>query len=340
LKSGANSVLGARFGGFVSGVLLVLLAALSAWASDKDAKGCAAQHYRIVAIPIRPYHVNDVGAVAGVTQEHRAALWTKDAKVTAIALPEGFHHAEAVDVNRRGQVLGTASTSNGARRQSFVYETGQFTTVQGDGAKANAINAAGELAGEAKLAGSTTTGPVLWKQGKAVSLGACCGGRAIALNDAGEVVGEVYDKQGRYQAFTWDGKSGLKVIGPSDTYSTAAAVNSRGHVVVYAFTEGSWLYQDGELTRMELSKRWPSQPRAINGCDVVVGGFGSNSDESEAFLWDAKGGFRNLNDLVPKNTGWKLEVASSINENGEIAGWGDHNGEDDAGFLLIPDLQQ
>jgi probable HAF family extracellular repeat protein len=321
------------------GTILVvsLLIAGVAGQPRETPKGCASAHYRIVAIPLRPYHVNDAGAIAGMTEQHRAALWTEKDGLKIADLPQGFHHAEGVDVNLNGQLLGTASTADGSRRQSFLYEGGKVTLLPGDGARANAINAAGELAGEAKLAGST--GPVLWRQGKALSLGACCGGRATGLNDHGEVVGEAYDKQGRYQAFVWTEKAGLRVIGPADTYSAAATVNQRGDVIVYAFTNGSWLYRDGIPTKMELSKRWPSQPRGMNACGVVVGSFGANSDESEAFLWDDKSGFRNLNDLVAMNSGWKLEVASSINERGEIAGWGDHGGDDDAGFLLIPETQ-
>jgi uncharacterized membrane protein len=292
-----------------------------------------------VAIPLRPYHVSDLGAVAGMTEEHHAALWTEKDGLKKIDLPTGFHHAEAADVNSRGELLGTASTADGGRRQSFTWVAGELTLIAGEGAKAAAINANGDLAGEAKVAGSASTAPVLWKQGKPVGLGACCGGRATALNDSEAVAGEAYDKQGRYQAFVWDEKAGLRLIGPADTYSTAPAINGRGHVVVYAFTEGSSLYRDGGLTKIELSQRWPSQPRAINDCDVVVGSFGSNSDESEAFLWDEKGGFRNLNDFIPRNSGWKLEVATGINERGEIVGWGDHTGQDDAGFLLIPETR-
>jgi uncharacterized membrane protein len=324
-----------------SAVVTLALFVGAARAAEKELpRGCAAgERYRIVAIPLRPYHVNDLGAVAGMTEEHRAALWTEKDGLTKIELPAGFHHAEAVDVNSRGELLGTASTADGGRRQSFMWEAGKLALISGEGAKAAAINRDGDLAGEAKLPGSASTAPVLWKQGAPTALGACCGGRATALNDHGAVAGEAYDKQGRYQAFVWDEKAGLRLIGPADTYSTAPAINDHGHVVVYAFTEGSSLYRDGALTRMELSPHWPSQPRAMNDCDVVVGSFGSNSDESEAFLWDEKSGFHNLNDFIPKNSGWKLEVATSINERGEIVGWGDHSGADDAGFLLVPETR-
>jgi len=299
--------------------------------------GCASHHYRIVPLPLRPYHVNDQTAVAGVTADHRAASWTEKGGPHVFELPTGFHHAEAIDINNAGHVLVTAASADGAKRASFLAVDGPLQPIRGENARANAINTRGELAGEAKFPGQGGTGPAWWRSAEPTSLGACCGGRAIALNDRGDVVGEAYDKQGQYRAFAWNQKAGLALIGPEDAYSTAVAVNDFGHVVVYAFTTGSWFYRDGKSTKMDLSKRWPSQPRALNGCDVVVGSFGANSDESEAFVWDEKEGFRNLNDLVAKNTGWKLEVASSVNERGEIAGWGDHGGDEDAGFLLIPE---
>ena len=327
--------------GLLGTLLLVSLLGSRAYTAEKEElRGCTAEHYKVVAIPLRPSHINNRGAVAGRTKDHRAASWSEKDGLQAIELPAGFHHAEATDINGGGQVLGTASTADGSRRQSFLYTDNKLTLVDGDGAKATAINASGDLTGEAKLAGRSSTEPVLWRQGKPMGLGACCGGRASALNDRNEVVGEAYDKQGRYQAFVWDEKRGLRMVGPADVYSTAVAINDRGHVVVYGFNEGSSVYRDGTMMAMELSKRWPSQPRAINDCDVVVGSFGSNSDESEAFLWDAKGGFRNLNELIPKDSGWKLEAASSINDRGEIVGWGDHNHEDDAGFLLLPEFHQ
>lgn len=321
------------------GMFLLMAATCVMHAEDQRAGGCAAPLYRVVAVPLRPHRINDTGVVAGTTEKHLAGVWSEKDGLKTADLPAGFHHADGTDLNARGQMLGQASSADGARRQSFLFDGAKVTLLASDGARANAINAAGDLAGEATLPGSSNTGPVLWRQGKATSLGACCGGRSTALNDRDEVAGEVYDKQGQYQAFVWDEKSGLRVIGPPDTYSTAVAINEIGHLIVYEFTQGSSLYVDGKLTPMELSKRWPSQPRAISNCDVVVGSFGSNSDESEAFLWDAKGGFRNLNELIPRNSGWKLEVASSINDRGEIAGWGDHGGEDDAGFVLVPETR-
>jgi hypothetical protein len=88
---------------------------------------------------------------------------------------------------------------------------------------------------------------------------------------------------------------------------------------------------------LDLSSRYPSQPRAINNCDVIVGSFGPFADAERAFIWDKSRGFRDLNTGIASDSGWTLESANSINDHGEIVGRGDYKGQDDTGFLLIPE---
>jgi probable HAF family extracellular repeat protein len=286
---------------------------------------------------MRARSVNGQGVVAGTTKDFHAGTWSAKDGLRTIDVPAGFQHAEGIAVNAHGVLLGRASTTDGTRQQSFLFQDGKLTLVAGEPAKAEGINSTGNLAGEAKVTGSAASGPALWMGGTPMGLGACCGGHATALNDQGDVVGTAYDKQGRYKAFVWDQRRGLRLLGPADIYSSAIAVNRSGHILIYAFQKGSWIFREGRMVPLELSKLWPSQPRSINDCDVVVGSFGANSDESHAFVWDAKEGFRDLNSLIPKDSGWNLEVATSINDRGEIAGWGDNEHDDDAGFLLVPD---
>jgi hypothetical protein len=49
---------------------------------------------------------------------------------------------------------------------------------------------------------------------------------------------------------------------------------------------------------------------------------------------------QDLNALIPPNSAWTLEVASGINDRGEIVGWGDHGGVENAGFILRPSAQR
>ena len=52
-------------------------------------------------------------------------------------------------------------------------------------------------------------------------------------------------------------------------------------------------------------------------------------------IWTQKGGMKDLNNLIPPNSGWVLVLANSINNSGQITGYGTINGENHA-FLLTP----
>ncbi len=54
-----------------------------------------------------------------------------------------------------------------------------------------------------------------------------------------------------------------------------------------------------------------------------------------AFIWDSGNGIRDLNTLIDPSLGWHLTEANAINDNGQIVGWGEHNGQTRA-FLLTP----
>ena len=297
---------------------------------------CIADRYKVVALPLRPSHVNEARQVAGTTSGHRAALWTEQSGLRELPLPGGFYNSEASAVNNSGHVAGVVYDRAFSQHRAFTFANGAVTLLPGEQSHPYDISDSDEVVGESLLPGKTTTGPVLWSGATIRSLGGCCGGSAKSVNNVGEVIGDVYDKDGRYQAFLWTASRGLQIIGPPDRYSSAIAINAQGHVVVQAFSE-VFLYADRSLTRLELSTRYPSQPRSINKCDVIVGSFGPFADAERAFIWDKSLGFRDLNTRIASDSGWTLESATSINDHGEIVGRGDYKGQDDTGFLLIPE---
>ena len=67
----------------------------------------------------------------------------------------------------------------------------------------------------------------------------------------------------------------------------------------------------------------------INEQDVVVG-----TSDARAFIWEA-GSMTDLNELIPEDSGWRLDSARSINDSGWITGHGKHLGVQRA-FLLMP----
>jgi uncharacterized membrane protein len=317
-------------------MIVLMLSAAMQGAEAAANEGCAADHYTVQKLSLQPSAINQQGVVVGTVKNRVAATWSAKGGLVEVPASNEFPIADGRGISEDGEVLVTATTPSGGKTQSYLFSGGKLRTLEGEHGQAAAMNASGDVAGEAQMAGMRSSGPVLWKQGSPISLGACCGGRAIAVNSRREVAGEAYDEQGRYRAFVWDEKHGLRLTGPEEQYSSAVAINEPGDALVAGFTGGAWIDRDGKLEAIALSPKWPSQPHGINSCDVVVGGFGSNADENHAFVWDTKHGFRDLNDLIPKNSGWRVETAVAINDRGEIVGKGDHEGEDDAGFLLIP----
>jgi probable HAF family extracellular repeat protein len=315
--------------------LVLLVASIGSFALGQGTPGqCVAEHYKVVALPFRPSHVNDSRQVSGTTPRRRAALWSESAGLREIELPAGFVSAEGVSVNRAGDLIGVAMNADSSQRQAFTYRKGQMVLLPGGQSKPFAINDQDEIAGESIFANKGAGGPVLWKKGTPIDLGACCGGTATGVNNQGNVVGDVYDREGRYHPFLWDSTRGMRRIGSSGEFSSSVAINDAGHVVIAAFPY-VFLYKGGKPTQLELSAKYPSHAKAINNCDAIVGAFGPFSDAYRAFVWDKTHGFRDLNTLTA-DPGWKLEMATSINDRGEIVGYGDHAGSEDAGFLLVP----
>jgi uncharacterized membrane protein len=319
----------------------LLLAALSTLAvhaatAQVNAKKCIADHYKLVALPLRPTQINDSRQVAGTTASRKAAIWSEGEGLKLAAVPAGFSIADGIGLNAAGHEIGLASNEDGSKRQAFTFINGKTELLPGEQSKATAINDYDEISGESTSAGKSATSPVVWRKRVPGDLGACCGGTAFAINSRSQAVGEMYDTAGRYHAFMWDEAHGMKTIDADDDYSAAVAINQAGHVVVQAFPR-TYLFQDGKLTPLQLSQKYPSQPRAINDCDVIVGSYGKHSDDSKAFAWGKDHGFIDLNERVPGLRGWKLEAATSINNRGEIVGWGDFKGEEDQGFLLLPE---
>jgi probable HAF family extracellular repeat protein len=154
------------------------------------------------------------------------------------------------------------------------------------------------------------------------------------MNQQGMIVGDTYDSQGHYHAFLWNAAHGPQILKvPGAEYSSALALNDRAEILLKATPGGVFLYSGGDLHAIDIPK---GTPRAMNNDGIVVGSFGPNPDAQRAFVWDKTHGMQDLNTLIPAASGWTLEVASSINDRGEIVGWGDHDGVENVGYLLRP----
>jgi probable HAF family extracellular repeat protein len=66
----------------------------------------------------------------------------------------------------------------------------------------------------------------------------------------------------------------------------------------------------------------------------VVGEVSNDPAPGDAFIWQ-NGVITDLNTLIPSGTGWVLQQANGINDNGQIVGTGTIGGQAHA-FLLTP----
>jgi len=306
--------------------------ASAGWAENKP---CVARQYKASTVPLRPAGINQSGEIVGTTASHKAALWSRERGLREIDLLPGFTSAEGVALNDLGQVIGLAIDLRTNRRQGFSYKDGKLS-IFSDGARPVAINNAGFIAGESRTSGKGMSGPVLWRDLTPVGLGGCCGGTAVAINNQDQVIGNIYDLQGHYHAFLWDKRGGLRHIGAPTGFSSALLLNDAGGYVLQLFPGGIFLYRDDKPAHLMLAPKVLSNPRSMNACGVIVGSSGTFADSYRAFIWNATAGFRDLNNLIPADSGWTLQEATSINDRGEIVGWGVFHGEENMGFLLTP----
>jgi probable HAF family extracellular repeat protein len=260
------------------------------------------------------------------------------------ALPTlGGTNANWGGINNAGEIAGVAETgvrdpkcpavvaSNGTGPQVLDYEPviwgpgpdeiRQLPLPSGDTVGyAFAINDNGQAVGMTGTCATTTLpGPaasrhaVLWENGAITDLGNLggtynpaalgVGNVALNVNNKGQVVGSSAIRGSAHNhAFLWSREAGMQDLGtlPGDVMSAGFFINNRGEVV------GASLAAPGPPT---------GTPRP--------------------FLW-INGRMLDLTTLVPANSPLQLLPASSINDRGEISGFGvTSNGEVHA-YLLTP----
>jgi hypothetical protein len=302
--------------------------------AEAPSRECRSTHYNVLELPFVPSVITSSGVVAGTNELHRAVLWRRRSGLQELTVPEGFHSTEPVAITASGDVVINAFDAEARKHRAFVYSDHSVIGLVGNQTWARGSGPSSIIVGEWLPDGTRTTDAVYWHNSAPQSIGLCCGGTLKAVNKMGAMIGDAYDDQGRYHAFTWSPSNGQRIVGPSDLYTSAVAINDAGHIL-FQMGRDAYLDDNGNLQRLNLSSKFYTRPQAMNNCDFVVGGYGPNSDKYRAFLWNVTAGFQDLNSLIPRDSGWKLESATAINDRGEIVGRGDFHHEDQ-GFLLIP----
>ncbi|HWA90210.1 MAG TPA: hypothetical protein VG889_09265 [Rhizomicrobium sp.] len=257
--------------------------------------------------------------------------------------------AVASGINDSNDLAGYAG---GYPYHAFRYRNGMLKDVGdlgGGAATAYAINGKGNVVG-ASLTADGHSEPFLTKGGKVIDLGTLGGhdlgqwNAALGVNDSYQVAGTSWDASGRYCAFLWEAGSMRNLGTLGGSWSEGSAINASGHVTGLAYLPGdleahAFLWKNNAMLDLGVlpSSNGFSWGFGINASDTVVGLSQSIRDgvyTDYAFVRDGPK-MKNLNVLIPADTGWVLNVAYAINDAGRIVGEGTIGGKTHA-FLLTP----
>lgn len=290
--------------------------------------------------------LNAAGVVAGWSSTldgpTHAFLFSGGGLLDLGTLPGGSN-SFAQGINNAGQVVGYADTGVGFQH-AFLYSNGQMqdlgTLPFGRFSSAQAINTLGQIAGNSDTVDGTFHA-FLYTGGMMTDLGLLPGGKysdAYALNDQGQVVGQAATGANANHAFLYSGGTMQDIDSSSSPYSIAYAINNAGQVaggiesatnkLLYAF-----VYAGGTMTIVGVSD---TVAYGINNLGQVVGSLGLSNGGTGAFLYSG-GTLTDLSTtLLPANSGWQLQAAVAINDNGQITGYGFTSAGEQHAFLLTP----
>ena len=250
------------------------------------------------------YGINDSGSVTGVAFDdynHVTYAYLGNTQTVSRLDSLGGYTSVGRAVNNSGQVAGYAATP---RTNVFhaVRWTGtsaqELGALGGSNSFAYAINASGQVAGYAQLAGDLLYHAVIWNGTASTDLGTLNGANSYAcgINNSGQVAGYSDTTAANVtHAVLWNGTAIIDLGTLGGAGSSASAINSHGDIV----------------------------------------GTAQRADGSSALFLYRGGRMIDLNALLPKGSGWRVDSANSINDNGWITGQGTINGQTRA-YLLKP----
>lgn len=280
--------------------------------------------------------INNLGQIAGLNDGH-AAVWSSDGSIQLLPdPPRGFEYGVVHGINDAGQVVGGEAEYVG---QGILWDTnGQVKFVQypdylNYDTETVDINESGQILGWTNDIGCVVFNPNGTATVLSISTYTGYAG-AMDINNAGSVVGGVYDDKA-YYAVLWKADGSLtklpRLPGTSDI--TAYAINNIGEVAGEAGKSGrsypvKW-DAGGRIHRLGLLPgTMAGEAKAINDLGQIVGTVRSFTNTREpvfhAVLWQPDGRIVDLGSVPGRSS----SEAVAINNSGVIIG---------KSYTLMPD---
>ncbi len=280
----------------------------------------------------------------GVEQRYHAFVWSQGILTDLGASAPG--NSTAYAVNDSGQVVGTAAFS-GLTGHAALWQNSGVTDLGvlpgGLHSSAGTINNAGLIGGRSESDAYGTLHGVFWSGATITDLG--CDQVPVKINALGHAVGSGHldpvnspDEIGAWiRTGNQEGSEEYLVRG----LAYATGINDFDTVVGYRRNEpgysfDAFVWRTGTLTWL---------PR-LNASDTEVQAFSINRQgdivgvSGVPVLWKKASpslpySVFSIQNLLPADSGWTALTVTSVNDNGQMAGYGSHNGASRA-FLITP----
>jgi probable HAF family extracellular repeat protein len=233
-----------------------------------------------------------------------------DARAEVLVDIGAGYPSDAVAVNARGQVAGKYQVSGAMH--AYLWSDGNFVdlgTLGGSTSYPTAMNDAGQVIGQSSMPGDTEWHAFLYSNGVMTDLGVGgCGGAAVDINEAGQVLINSCNHVFRYTAGVM---LDLGNLGMAD--SSGLAINDAGEVAgtsrVSPTATHAFLYTGGTMVDLGAPGGTSSTAADLNNAGQVALNSGS-----KAFLYSA-GTTTDLGSL-----GGGVTEVSFLNDAGQMAG--------------------
>ncbi|HEU4709547.1 MAG TPA: PEP-CTERM sorting domain-containing protein [Methylophilaceae bacterium] len=312
--------------------------------------------------PTEPFSINNASQIVGYSYTDLQAttslpvLWENNT-ITNLSVP-GARYGRGFGINNSGQIAGAMALPGEFTSYAVVWNNKTPTLLdhlnEGGNSQAWGINDSGQVVGWSSLPDpDTLEAPVIWNGTTPTQLPTLGipEGEARAINNSGQITGASNlgpsTNEPNFHAMLWQGNTitDLGVL-PGGSYSIGLSINEAGHVVgMSSFDdtgmEHGVLWADGVMTDLgtlgsagNFSSAWD-----INNLGQIVGYSQTGPGQVVATIWD-EGQLYDLNSFLDASTakaGWVLTGALSINDLGQIVGFGYNSSMRlQGGFLLTP----